>query len=139
MLLYLVSIVLSNHQLFWNFQKCWKIQKSYKIFQNLENSKNFEKFKNFGKCKKVYDKITKPILKNSKKVFDITMAELKCNCWRRDTLTNITSNVVAFCHLSSHQSSTFFEIFKNLEKFKNCEKIWKIEKSEKLFSFKYLK
>ena len=111
---------LQSSTFFWNFQKCWKIQKSYKIFQNLENSKNFEKFKNFGKCKKVYDKITKPILKNSKKVYDITMAELKCNHWRRDTLTNITSNVVAFCHLSSHQSSTFFEIFKNLEKFENC-------------------
>merc|ERR1711873_305302 len=41
---------------------------------------------------------------------------LKCNHSRRDSITNITSDVVAFCQLSSVQSSTSFEIFKNFEK-----------------------
>ena len=43
----------------------------------------------------------------------------------------ITSDVVAFCQLRAHKSSTFFEIFKNFEKFKNFDK-----SSKKLGNFK---
>ena len=53
------------------------------------------------------------------------MAELKCNHRTRDSLTNITSDVVAFCQLSPHQSSTFLKFSKILEKFKIFGKIEK--------------
>ena len=97
-------------------QKFWKI-----IF--LKNSKRFhhalfEFFKNFE-----FFRIFK-FFKISKKGDDGPIADLKCNHWRRDSITNITSDVVAFCQLSSVQSSTSFEIFKNFETFKNL-KTWK--------------
>ena len=74
--------------------------------------------------------------KFQKKVDDEPIAELKCNHWRRDSITNITSDVVAFCQLSSVQSSTSFEIFRNFEKIQKFEKF---RKSEKLKFLKDLK
>ena len=70
--------------------------------------------------------------KFTKKVDGRTMAELKCNHWRRDSITNITSDVVAFFQLSAHKLSTFFEIFKNFEKFKKILKHSKFLKNSKI-------
>ena len=77
-------------------------------------------------------------LKIYKKVDDGTMAELKCNHWRRDSITNITSDVVAFCQLSAHKLSTFFEIFKNFEKFKIFERLKNFWKNEKFLRIQKL-
>ena len=104
----------------------WKIQKdSIMHFLNFSKILNSSEFLNFSKFFKI-----------SKKVDDGPIADLKCNHWRRDSITNITSDVVAFCQLSSVQSSTSFEIFRNFEK---NQKFEKFRKSEKLKFLKDLK
>ena len=75
-------------------------------------------------------------LKIYKKVDGGTMAELKCNHWRRDSVTNITSDVVAFVSsvLTNYQLflnfskilnfSNFFEFLKIFENFKKVDNLW---------------
>ena len=98
-------------QIFWKINFFWKIQKdSIMHFLNFSKILNSSEFLNFSKFFKI-----------SKKVDDGPIADQKCNHWRRDSITNITSDVVAFCQLSSIQSSTSFEIFKNFETFNNLK------------------
>ena len=132
MLLHFVSSVLTNNQLFLNFQKFWKIQKIQNFLKNAKILENYffwkiqkdsiMHFLNFSKILNSSEFLNFSKFFNiSKKVDDGPIADLKCNHWRRDSITNITSDVVAFCQLSSVQSSTSFEIFKNLETFKNLK------------------
>ena len=85
-----------GHRLFMNFSKFlknsifWKIKKDFVI--------HFFEF-----------------FKISKKVYDRPIAEFKCNYWRRDSITNITSNVVVFYQHSVHLSSTFLKFSKVLQ------------------------
>merc|ERR1711873_329961 len=60
---------------------------------------------------------------------------LKCNHSRRDSITNITLDVVAFCQLSSVQSSTSFEIFKYFENLNKSEKCNFFERFERIDEF----
>ena len=89
-------------------------------FLNFSKILNSSEFLNFSKFQK--------------KVDDGPIADLKCNHWRRDSITNITSDVVAFCQLSSVQSSTSFEIFKKFENLKKSEKLNFLKDLKKLMN-----
>ena len=66
------------------------------------------------------------------------MAELQCNHWRRDSITNMPSDVVVFGQHSALQSSTFLKfskmlknskILKNIPKFGKFKEFWEMQKS----------